>query len=161
MTGQGLLQAFRFVRFIALAFAAMLLAHWNPVVIAIASAAAVLLTGAELSRNRRDTGGPTQSTPSAWWLGILIPFGLGVWGTFLYIGVRTRRWEWLAWSFAYLSMIVLGGFLNALGDDRDPMLSATAGILWLVAWVGGALHARWIHGQVRTALAQSSGVSQG
>ena len=71
---------------------------------------------------------------------------------FLYAGVRARRRDWLAWSAIYLSTVVLGGYLNALGEDEDPTLSTACALLWLAVWIGGILHARWLHDEVDAAL---------
>jgi hypothetical protein len=123
----------------------------HPLFIAVGVLAFVLLAWNEVSRHRRggteeSDGGQTKK--SAWWAGILMPMGLGVWATFLYLGARTRRSGWLVWSAIYLSAIVLGGYINTVGEDEDSTLSAIASFLWLGTWAAGGLHAYLIRDEV-------------
>jgi hypothetical protein len=147
MTGRGLAGAYMFLRTIIGASLLIALTVREPALLALAVVVLVVWAAIELSRRLEPrTGG------SAWWAGVLMPIGFGVWASFLYIGARTRRGQWILWSGVYLSMIVLAGFLNARGEHEDPTLSGIASFLYLGVWAGGALHAYAIRRQVQRAL---------
>jgi hypothetical protein len=105
--------------------------------------------------SRNEDSDPDEPKENAWWAGVLMPMGLGVWATFLYVGARTRRRAWLLWAAIYLSAILLGGYLNMLGNDEDPTLSASASIIWLGTWAAGGLHAYLARNQVRLELSRA------
>jgi hypothetical protein len=130
MTGRGLAGAYLFLRTIIGASLLIALDVREPALIVLAVVVLVVWAGIELSRRLEPrTGG------SAWWAGVLMPIGLGVWASFLYIGARTHRWQWVLSSAVYLSMIVFAGYLN---------------VLWK------ALHAYAIRGQVQRALSATA-----
>jgi hypothetical protein len=160
MTAQGLGGAFRFMRTFLIAILTVVAAGVHPLFIVVGVLAFVLMAWNEVSRHRRDgTEESDRENPkkSAWWAGVLMPMGLGVWATFLYLGAGTRRRSWLVWSAIYLSAIVLGGYLNMLGNDEDPTLSAIASLLWLGTWAAGGLHAYLIRDQILIELSQAKG----
>jgi hypothetical protein len=151
MTGRGLFGAYVFVRTVMVTALLIPLKIREPALIVLAVVVLVGWAAIELSRRLEPrTGG------SAWWAGVLIPIGLGVWASFLYIGARARRAHWVVWAAVYLSMIVLAGTLNSLGNDEDPTLTGIASFLYLGAWAGGALHAYVIRAQVRRALSAAA-----
>lgn len=74
------------------------------------------------------------------WLLLTIPLGLSTWAAFLYIGIRARRAQWLA--FAALYAATLGGWI-ALDTPNHPSSTAQglgAGLA-LLTWIGGGIHA--------------------
>lgn len=82
-----------------------------------------------------------------------MPFGFGVWCSFLYVGVRTRHRGWLLSAALYLVLLLSAFAFNATGLDsagnEDPTMSAIAAALLLLTWIAGAVHARVIHDSVR------------
>jgi len=74
------------------------------------------------------------------WLLLCLPVGLTTWAAFLYIGIRARRRQWLAWAGMYLAAVAVWLVL----DSPDHPGSAAQGIaaaLALGAWIGGGVHA--------------------
>jgi hypothetical protein len=98
----------------------------------------------------RDTppGAPAAS-PSRWrgkaWLLLTIPLGFATWAAFLYIGIRARRAQWLAWAVVYAA--TLGAYI-ALDTPAHPGGTAqgVATGLALLTWIGGGIHAIAISG---------------
>jgi hypothetical protein len=75
----------------------------------------------------------------------VVPFGLTTWALFLYIGLRARRRQWLAWAAFYA---VLTGVYLALDTPAHPSgtaMGVAAGI-GLLVWLGGGAHAFAISG---------------
>lgn len=74
------------------------------------------------------------------WLLLAVPLGFTTWAAFLYIGIRARRSQWLAWAGIYA--IGLAGYL-ALDSPAAPTSTAKglAAGLALLTWIGGGIHA--------------------
>jgi Helix-hairpin-helix motif len=81
-----------------------------------------------------------------WLLFAFVPFGITTWVAFLYIGIRARRAQWLAWSALYAAMFVAYVALVGIGGTGSGL--ALAGVLiGVLAWVGGGAHAAAISSQ--------------
>lgn len=101
--------------------------------------------GAEATISQRDTG--MAATRRRWWLVfLLVPFGWGAWGCFVYAGAMTGNRRWLAAAAAYLALAVTTMLIVGLGgaqtDDpgHDPIVGiGTLGSVLL--WIGAAAHA--------------------
>lgn len=75
------------------------------------------------------------------WLLLLIPpFAITTWAAFLYIGIRARRAQWVAFGALYAAMFA--AFI-VLDSPTHPGSTAegVATALGLVAWIGGGIHA--------------------
>jgi hypothetical protein len=86
-----------------------------------------------------------------WWVGIVIPFGLGAWASFAYVGVRARDAKLVVASAGYLGAIVVGGILNASAQDQGSGSTAAA-LLWLVTWIVAGTHGYAIRGSVQAGM---------
>ena len=76
---------------------------------------------------------------SLWLLPALFGVGLWTWLSFLYIGVRARRRNWLLIAVAYFALVAVEFILAGLAHSQWATLLAGS---WLFAlWVGGAVHA--------------------
>jgi DNA uptake protein ComE-like DNA-binding protein len=74
-----------------------------------------------------------------WWVLLcLLPFGIGTWAAFLYVGTQAHKRSWRLIGFGYLGLLI-ASFL-VLIPDRDPWL-ALGGFGLLFAWAGGFVHA--------------------
>jgi DNA uptake protein ComE-like DNA-binding protein len=89
---------------------------------------------------------PRAATPGhSWfrgkaWLLLTVPIGLTTWAAFLYIGIRARRAQWLAWTVVYLA--TLAGWLALSAHHHETGAEQALGaVLWLGTWVGGGIHA--------------------
>jgi hypothetical protein len=85
---------------------------------------------------------------SLWILPALIGIGFFTWMSFLYIGIRAHRRQWIVVGIGYLIGITLASVLIGVDpglQDSDPNTSGPAGVigvLFLLAiWLGGILHA--------------------
>ena len=74
------------------------------------------------------------------WLLLCLPVGLTTWAAFLYIGIRARRRQWLAWAGVYLAAIVGWLVLDAPDHPSSTAMGVSAA-LGLAAWIGGGVHA--------------------
>jgi|SRR5690348_4026943 len=74
------------------------------------------------------------------WLVLCLPVGLTTWAAFLYIGIRARRRQWLAWAAVYLAAVVAWLVLDA-PDNPGSDAQGIAAALALAAWIGGGVHA--------------------
>jgi DNA uptake protein ComE-like DNA-binding protein len=74
------------------------------------------------------------------WLLLALPAGFTTWAAFLYVGIRARRAQWLAWAGVYAA-----GFAGYAALDTPAHPSSTAqGVaagLALATWIGGGIHA--------------------
>jgi FtsH-binding integral membrane protein len=70
---------------------------------------------------------PASRFRSRAWLLLTIPLGLTTWAAFLYIGIRARRAQWLAFAALYAA---LAGWI-VLDTPNDPSDSAKS---WGPAW---------------------------
>jgi DNA-binding SARP family transcriptional activator len=80
---------------------------------------------------------------SLWLLPALLGFGMWTWLSFLYIGMRARRRNWLLIAAAYAALVVSACILIDIADS--PWLSTLAGSWLLVIWAGGAVHALFVN----------------
>lgn len=85
-----------------------------------------------------------------WYLGVAVPGAFGTWLSFLYVGLRTRRWTWVGWGGVYLAVLLAVIYL--VSPDA-PRVGAGEGLplggLFLVAiWGVGILHACIIRDEV-------------
>ena len=79
------------------------------------------------------------------WLLLAIPLGFTTWAAFLYIGIRARRGQWLAWAGFYAA--TLGAYLALDTHARAGSTAIAAGAgLALLTWIGGGIHATAISG---------------
>jgi DNA uptake protein ComE-like DNA-binding protein len=79
------------------------------------------------------------------WLLLAIPLGFTTWAAFLYIGIRARRLQWLAWTVVYAALL---GAYAALDTPANPGSTAqgVAAGLALLTWIGGGIHAVAVSG---------------
>jgi DNA-binding SARP family transcriptional activator len=103
------------------------------------------------------TGPPMTGTPlsgrwwrlghSAWLLSAFLGLGLTTWVSFLYIGLRSSRRDWVLIAGGY-GVGALAAVLVSAGDGDSPASarSTFAGFLLLVLWVGGSIHALAVNG---------------
>jgi DNA uptake protein ComE-like DNA-binding protein len=89
-----------------------------------------------------DRSGPA---PGSWfrgraWLLLVLPLGFTTWAAFLYIGIRARRPQWLAWAGIYAATLVASGVLDTPAHSSSAAQSVAALLLGLT-WVGGGIHA--------------------
>jgi hypothetical protein len=56
---------------------------------------------------------PVSRLRSKAWLLLTIPLGLTTWAAFVYIGIRARRVQWLAFAALYAALV--GGWIAPLG----------------------------------------------
>jgi hypothetical protein len=90
----------------------------------------------------------------AWWAGLIVPFGFGVWASFVCLAVRTREPRWLGWAAAYMAPVLMGLYLIELAHGQDARLASVGSMLSMLAWGVGVLHALRIRDDVRLRLAQ-------
>lgn len=95
--------------------------------------------------------GPLEQPPGGlrgkgWLLFAAVPFGLTTWVAFLYIGIRARRAQWLAWSAVYAAMLGAYTALVGVGGKGSGMALAGA-LIGILAWIGGGGHAIAISNQ--------------
>jgi hypothetical protein len=82
---------------------------------------------------------------SAWMLPAFLCAGIFVWASFLYIGIRARRREWLLAAAGYAGAIVV--VFIAMSFTDDGVKESTSGaeravsLVILAIWVGGSIHA--------------------
>lgn len=110
-----------------------------------------------LVQDRGQAAPVAGTTKPAWWMGVVVPFALTTWVTFLYLGIRFKRMTWLATAAMYLGLLLVGAWLNWAGNDRDPTLGAAAFALWMTVWLGGILHALLIRATVEDLLRAETG----
>lgn len=97
------------------------------------------------------TRAPKRVLGAAWWLGTALPFGVGIWATFLYLAVRLRRLVYLVWAALYLAALIGVLQVNARASG-DPDGETIAAILMCGLWAAGILHSAFIRVAVRTQL---------
>lgn len=82
---------------------------------------------------------------SAWMLPAFLCAGIFVWASFLYIGIRARRREWLLAAAGYAGAIVVVFIAMSLTDDGVKESTSGAeravSLVVLAIWVGGSIHA--------------------
>lgn len=76
---------------------------------------------------------------SAWVVPALLGCGFWTWLSFLYIGIRARRRNWLLIAVAYAALLV--GAISVAGISNSPWATNLAGTWLLALWVGGSVHA--------------------
>lgn len=87
---------------------------------------------------------------SVWMLGPILGFGFITWASFLYVGVKARRRDWV---IAGVSYAIVVGVLFYFIDGTQPPSDAAAPS---DDWVGGALLAVWVAGIVHAILSNKS-----
>jgi hypothetical protein len=80
-----------------------------------------------------------------WLLLTVPPFAITTWAAFLYIGIRARRAQWLAWAALYAAMFVVFVVLDS-PHHPAPTTEGIATGLALLAWIGGGIHAVAVSG---------------
>jgi hypothetical protein len=83
----------------------------------------------------------------SWWL-FLIAIGIGflTWAGFGYVGLRTKRRDWLAWAAVYLGLIAASTYLlDAYEEDQWQLSLGVFGLLG--CWIGGFVHGLVIRGE--------------
>jgi hypothetical protein len=74
------------------------------------------------------------------WLLLTIPLGLTTWAAFLYIGIRARRGQWLAFAALYAATLAAWIVLDTPNHPSDSAEGWGAGLA-LLTWIGGGIHA--------------------
>jgi DNA-binding SARP family transcriptional activator len=80
---------------------------------------------------------------SLWLLPALLGFGMWTWLSFLYIGMRARRRNWLLMAAAYATLLVGGCILIEIANSS--WATTLAGFWLLALWGGGAIHALFVN----------------
>jgi hypothetical protein len=82
---------------------------------------------------------PWRAWHSLWLLPALLGFGFWTWLSFLYIGIRARRKNWLLMAAAYAVLLAAA---VSLTEVTHPSWVATLGFTWVLAiWGAGSVHA--------------------
>jgi len=74
------------------------------------------------------------------WLLLAIPLGFTTWAAFLYIGIRARRPQWLAWAAVYAATLGVYLALDTPGHPGSTAMGIATGMA-LLTWIGGGIHA--------------------
>jgi hypothetical protein len=74
------------------------------------------------------------------WLLLTIPLGFTTWAAFLYIGIRARRAQWLAWAGVYAATLAAYVALDTPSHPGSTAQGVAAGLA-LLTWIGGGIHA--------------------
>jgi DNA-binding SARP family transcriptional activator len=89
---------------------------------------------------------PLRSRPwrvwhSLWILPALLGFGFCTWLSFLYIGVRARRRDWLLMAVAYAALMVGELSLAEYGNSNSDSVALVFLFSFIALWGGGSVHA--------------------
>jgi hypothetical protein len=77
-----------------------------------------------------------------WWFLLIVPtFGTLSWAAFGYLGLRLRRWAWLAAGVVYLVLEVIAFVFLGLSSDDNDWQSLAFVVIWLLVWIGSLVHA--------------------
>jgi DNA-binding SARP family transcriptional activator len=80
---------------------------------------------------------------SLWILPALMGMGIFTWISFLYIGMRARRRNWLLFAVGYAALLATGWILS---DITHPHWVSTLGLSSILAgWGGGTVHALFVN----------------
>jgi DNA-binding SARP family transcriptional activator len=83
---------------------------------------------------------PWRIRHSLWLLPALLGFGFWTWLSFLYIGIRARRRDWVLIAVAYVVLLVVACIM--IDVTHPGWISTVGGCLWLLGiWGGGSVHA--------------------
>lgn len=74
------------------------------------------------------------------WLLLTLPVGLTTFAAFLYIGIRGRRGQWLAWAGVYAATLAGWLILDTPANPGNTAKGIGAGLA-LATWIGGGVHA--------------------
>lgn len=96
------------------------------------------------------TGGVAASKRRSWWLALTLPLGLTTWAAFLYLGVRTRRKVFYAFSVLYAATLAAWLVLDTGGSSGTR--EALGACFALLTWVGGLVQAFAIRSKVESEL---------
>ena len=97
-------------------------------------------------QGRRRAAGTAGQAPAvrlrskAWLLLAAVPLGFTTWAAFLYIGVRARRPQWLAWAGVYAATLAGYAILDNPAHPSSTAQGLAAGLA-LLTWIGGGVHA--------------------
>lgn len=80
-----------------------------------------------------------------WWYVLLGPLTLGIvaWASFLYLGIRARKPQWLGLAAAYFAAAVGAAVLMEI-EGEDATFS---GFIWIVLAVGSFVHTLALRGE--------------
>ena len=91
----------------------------------------------------------------AWMLLLAVPFGLTTWAAFVYIGIRARRPQWLAFSALYAALVAAYLVLDTPAHVGGTA-KGVAAVLGILAWGGGGVHGLAISGDAVRRIQASS-----
>lgn len=97
-------------------------------------------------QGRRPAAGAAGQAPAvrlrskAWLVLAAVPLGFTTWAAFLYIGVRARRPQWLAWAGIYAATLAGYAILDNPAHPSSTAKGLAAGLA-LLTWIGGGVHA--------------------
>ena len=93
---------------------------------------------------------------ASWWIApTLVPLGFTTWAGFLIAGFRARKTLTILAGFAYLALLVYAMARPERlegGDGAD----GTAGMIYILIWVGGITHALIIRRGIKQAILEQS-----
>jgi hypothetical protein len=78
---------------------------------------------------------------SVWLLGPIVGLSMLTWASFLYVGAKARRRDWLAAAVLYGIALGAGMYLTNVSQGSDAATDDWGGVLLLFTWVGGMVHA--------------------
>lgn len=87
---------------------------------------------------------------SIWMVGPILSLGILTWASFLYIGVKARRPDWLIAGVIYA---IAAGVLFFFTDETPSPAGTPGGA---ADWVGGSILALWVAGIVHAVLSNKS-----
>jgi DNA uptake protein ComE-like DNA-binding protein len=79
------------------------------------------------------------------WLWLVLPAGFTTWAAFLYIGIRGRRPQWLAWAAVYGGLITGSWLVDAPANASNTAVGLSV-VFAIAAWIGGGAHAIAVSG---------------
>lgn len=91
---------------------------------------------------------PVLKHPNLWLLLVAVGFGITTWAAFLFLGIRSRRRQWLAWAAVYAGLLVLWGAMDGPANPSSLELGIGA-LAAILAWVGGTAHAAAVRKSAR------------
>jgi hypothetical protein len=96
------------------------------------------------------------------WMLPIVPFGLGTWISFGYIGARHQRRSWLVAAAVYLILDVLGLVFVVMSPISGPETDwgLIAGFLFLAMWPAGVIHALAVNFGTRLPLLAATGTGR-
>jgi DNA-binding SARP family transcriptional activator len=83
---------------------------------------------------------PWRIWHSLWLLPALLGFGYWTWLSFLYIGIRARRRDWLLIAAAYAALVIGECGLIEYGNPNSNFVAVVFLLSSLAIWAGGVVH---------------------